>query len=240
MWTERMADHSPVWRSWLTASRRWVYGRAVVAVRGRGSHCLGCSSRESERWSRPRLGERSPARQFALRSRKDCCMTTDSAPGLYSPGQAARLLGLPPSTLRVYATMFERVLSPAARAVIHAPGRPFRHRRYSLADVEMLGRIKALMATGLTYDAVFAQLAGSLGASTPPLSTSRPATESSALVEADQLAEPSMLDTVGPVLGALGDLLDQLDAIARALDGQSEAIARLDSRLDAIDARLDR
>lgn len=180
-------------------------------------------------------------------------MTVDSAPGLYSPGEAARLLGLPSSTLRVYATMFERVLSPAARGVIHAPGRPFRHRRYSLADVEMLGRIKALMATGLTYDAVLAQLAGSLGGAIPPLrgeaSTSRPVLPSStvhsvaqppSLNDTDQLAERSKSDTIAPVLGALGDLLDHLDAIARALEGQSEAIARLESRLAAIETRLDR
>lgn len=180
-------------------------------------------------------------------------MTIDSSTGMYSPGEAARLLGLPPSTLRVYATMFERVLSPAARGVIHAPGRPFRHRRYSLADVEVLGRIKALMATGLTYDAVLAQLAGSMGGATPPLrdetsasraavpsSTALPAAGPSSLDDTDLLAEPSKSDTIAPVLGALADLLDQLDAIARALDGQREAIARLDSRLEAIEARLNR
>ncbi len=180
-------------------------------------------------------------------------MTRDSGTGLYGPAEAARRLGVPPSTLRVYAKVFEGVLSANARGAPESPGRAFRHRRYSLEDVETLGRIKALLAAGLTYDGVRAQLAGALGAPAKgaddrPAPTGAGASSASVPSVVDRSAAEGDAHADGrhaassaeSMVTALGEIRDQLDAIARALDLQSESLGTLGSRLDRLEARLDR
>ncbi|MGH2461833.1 MAG: MerR family transcriptional regulator [Chloroflexota bacterium] len=179
-------------------------------------------------------------------------MNDDPRPGLYGAGEAARLLGLPASMLRAYASIFAAVLSADAQGAGHGPGHTVRHRRYTLDDLEALGRAKALLATGLTYDAVHAQLAGTLWASIPRRSDdsgpgrgsprARPLTPRVAAADpgAEPPAERSEATVVGPAPGMLDDLAGQLDAIARALDDQSQAIAGVAARLDALEARLAR
>lgn len=75
-----------------------------------------------------------------------------SAGELLRPAEAAARLGMPPSTLRLYATKFAEFLSPAAASPPVSPdGRPA-PRLYTAQDLALLARAKELLARGLTYD----------------------------------------------------------------------------------------
>lgn len=79
-------------------------------------------------------------------------------PRRYPPREVARLLGIPPSTLRTYATEFASLLSADARASrAEGEGRA-RHRRYTEADLDILGQIKSLLEAGLSYEVARRQL----------------------------------------------------------------------------------
>lgn len=69
----------------------------------------------------------------------------------YRPKVAAQLVGIGPSTLRVYSHMFGDLLSEAAR-----PG--LSQRRYEVRDIEVLKRARALLDGGLTFDLARVQL----------------------------------------------------------------------------------
>lgn len=172
---------------------------------------------------------------------------------LYSPGEVAELLDIPSSTLRVYAATFEGVLSASARRGAGPPTRPFRHRRYSLDDIAMLGRVKALLESGLTYRAILAQLTGS---ARPPgvrrhdrRRFPRPDPAPPARPGDDQRPWPNRSDGIAevanpPDVDAVGEIirsaLDRLAAIEDALAAYQKSVERLDSRLDLLDAVLAR
>src|SRR5262245_56797758 len=84
-----------------------------------------------------------------------------------TPAEVAEMLGIPPSTLRTYATEFGSLLSAGAQGDLPGVGRAFRHRRYSHNDLAVLTRAKTLLDAGLSYLVALAQLAGDgLGAVT--------------------------------------------------------------------------
>ncbi len=75
-----------------------------------------------------------------------------------SPRQAAELLGIPPSTLRSYAVAFQSLLSGGAQATRAGASVEFRHRRYTRADLAVLGEAKVLLASGLNFQLAAAEL----------------------------------------------------------------------------------
>lgn len=76
----------------------------------------------------------------------------------WKPAEAAKRLGMPPSTLRVYSTKFAELLSDgASNPPVSADGRTG-HRLYSDRDLTILSKAKELLARGLTYDQALAEL----------------------------------------------------------------------------------
>lgn len=76
----------------------------------------------------------------------------------HPPREAARLLGIPPSTLRTYATEFATLLSTEAGPIITEGSGRSRHRRYTDEDLVTLRRIKDLLEAGLSYEVARRQL----------------------------------------------------------------------------------
>lgn len=84
-------------------------------------------------------------------------MATASSAG-YRPAEAAHLLGVPPSTLRLYSVRFASLLSPsAAQPVERGGGRPG-YRIYTARDLDVLRDGKSLLERGLTYDEALEEL----------------------------------------------------------------------------------
>ena len=80
---------------------------------------------------------------------------------LLRPGEAAQAVGVKPSTLRVYAHRFSKLLSADARGEA---------RLYCSRDVEVLRRARELIAGGFTYERALAQLGGQAPEPTAELS----------------------------------------------------------------------
>ena len=74
---------------------------------------------------------------------------------LYRPGEAGRMVGIKPSTLRVYAQRFAELLSDDATAA-DRPG----YRLFTDQDVTLLRQAKELLDRGFTYERAAAQLRG--------------------------------------------------------------------------------
>jgi DNA-binding transcriptional MerR regulator len=74
---------------------------------------------------------------------------------LYRPGEAGRMVGIKPSTLRVYAQRFAELLSDDATAA-DRPG----YRLFTEHDVELLRQARELLDRGFTYERAGAQLRG--------------------------------------------------------------------------------
>lgn len=78
--------------------------------------------------------------------------------GGHRPAEAATVLGVPPSTLRLYSVRFAPLLSDAAaRPVERGGGRPG-FRLYSERDLAVLREGKVLLERGLTYEEALAEL----------------------------------------------------------------------------------
>ena len=78
--------------------------------------------------------------------------------GTWKPADAAKKLGMPPSTLRVYSTKFAELLSESASNPPVSPDGRTGHRLYSDRDLTILGKAKELLSRGLTYDQALAEL----------------------------------------------------------------------------------
>lgn len=77
---------------------------------------------------------------------------------LLKPAEVGKRLGMPPSTLRIYSTKFAEVLSEgAARPPVTSEGK-VGYRLYTERDLVVLRKAKELLAQGLTYDQVLAEL----------------------------------------------------------------------------------
>ena len=70
----------------------------------------------------------------------------DDRPAVFRPGEAGRLIGVQPSTLRIYAQRFGELLGSDA-AGLERVG----YRFYTQADIELLCRARELLARGFTY-----------------------------------------------------------------------------------------
>ena len=70
-------------------------------------------------------------------------MSAPIANMLYSPGEVSNYLNIPSSTLRRYARLFSKYLSPSAQG---------RRRKYTTIDLEIFEKIKTLSAEGVLID----------------------------------------------------------------------------------------
>lgn len=70
------------------------------------------------------------------------------------PSEAAKALGVSPATLRRWSRRFALFLSPEAQS-----GEGSSHRRYTEADLQVLGMVKGLLGQGYTYTQVERRLA---------------------------------------------------------------------------------
>ena len=77
---------------------------------------------------------------------------------LMPPNDAARALGISPSTLRRWSAEFADWLSDTAGRPQHSPQGEPAHRRYTAADVAVLGQVGDLLRQGLTYRQITARL----------------------------------------------------------------------------------
>lgn len=76
----------------------------------------------------------------------------------WKPAEAARKLGMPPSTLRVYSTKFTELLSEtASNPPVTADGRTG-HRLYCDRDLVILAKAKEALGRGLTYEQALGEL----------------------------------------------------------------------------------
>jgi DNA-binding transcriptional MerR regulator len=79
--------------------------------------------------------------------------------GVMTPAAAGRLIGIAPSTLRVYSVRLARLLSDAAGRPSEGPGGRPGVRLYANEDVRILTAAKEMLGRGLTYE----QVADTLG-----------------------------------------------------------------------------
>ncbi len=71
---------------------------------------------------------------------------------IHRPSDAARLLGIPASTLRRWSQQFSAFLSPSARKAADETAGFSGHRRYTEEDVRTLAQAQRLLGLGLNYD----------------------------------------------------------------------------------------
>src|SRR5688500_12831514 len=95
---------------------------------------------------------------------------------LYRPGEAGRMVGIKPSTLRVYVQRFGDLLSDEATAE-ERPG----YRLYTDQDASLLRQAKELLDRGFTYERAATQLRGQRPARPAPPARRSPTSDVSAL-----------------------------------------------------------
>ena len=85
-------------------------------------------------------------------------MTTgnDDRPAVFRPGEAGQLIGVQPSTLRIYAQRFGELLGSDAAGTERVG-----YRFYTQADIDLLRRARELLARGFTYERTIAELRSS-------------------------------------------------------------------------------
>ena len=142
-------------------------------------------------------------------------------PGSLAPREVEGILGIPPSTLRVYAARFASLLSSGAEGGLRPGGRGFGHRRYTTADVAILEKIKALLDTGLSYDLVGAEL----GELTLPRRTARRRQISEPVRRGRRLERRVATDVSAPIVPT-EEPSAKADALPALLSIDAEQIAR--------------
>ncbi len=163
-----------------------------------------------------------------------------SSGAIYTPRQVASLLGVPASTLRSYAVEFSDLLSAAARGTTGGTG-SYRHRRYTAADVALLERAKVLLAAGLSYRAVAAQLAAEGPRRTPGLVAPARRPRRPPRDQATQPREDSPSPPGAPAAPrrAVADLVPERDVVARLAEIGDDLTA-IEATLARLELRLDR
>ena len=126
---------------------------------------------------------------------------SDQSGALMRPGDAAKAVGIKPSTLRVYAQRFAHLLSDDATAA-ERPG----YRLYTPHDVAVLRQARELLERGFTYERAAASIRGAGSArGTAPATAALPRGEWQATNTRTVAAEPS------------SGVLDQIQALREAL-----------------------
>ena len=80
----------------------------------------------------------------------------DDRPAVFRPGEAGRLIGVQPSTLRIYAQRFGELLGSDAAGVERVG-----YRFYTQADIDLLCRARELLARGFTFERTITELRSS-------------------------------------------------------------------------------
>ncbi|MDA8188793.1 MAG: MerR family transcriptional regulator [Dehalococcoidales bacterium] len=153
---------------------------------------------------------------------------------LLKPAEVCEKLAMPPSTLRVYSTRFADVLSETARKPPVGPDGRVGHRLYNGRDLVVLTKAKELLAQGLTYEQVLAELRLTVPGAKARGRVAGPAEVASA-------AGPAVegVETFGAALrlavGAADKAVDTLKSVA---DRQAREIDELRARVSDIEKRL--
>ena len=80
----------------------------------------------------------------------------DDRPVVFRPGEAGRLIGVQPSTLRIYAQRFGELLGSDAAGTERVG-----YRFYTQTDIDLLCRARELLARGFTYERTISELRSS-------------------------------------------------------------------------------
>jgi DNA-binding transcriptional MerR regulator len=184
---------------------------------------------------------------------------------VYRPSEAASRLGIPPSTLRLYAARFADLLSSAAGGGAQRDTAEGRHRRYTPEDLAVLAEIRRLLAAGLSSELVRLQLGGGQqqarlsfpdGSSLPSAGRSiRRAPRASrgrgsgARLHVGESPgsgggehpglDERLTETRRWIAEELASVAERLDQIAARLEAAVTGIDMLARRLDHLDRRLD-
>ena len=152
------------------------------------------------------------------------------------PAEAAKRLGMPPSTLRVYSTKFGEMLSDAAsNPPVSSDGRTG-HRLYSDRDLVILAKAKEALARGLTYDQALAELRtvyapAKVRARTAPSGNGgSPASLTAGHVEA----------MMAPLMAGIQNAQRAAEAWQRLAEERARENEELKERLRAVEMKIDR
>ncbi len=137
----------------------------------------------------------------------------------YNPARAAKQVGIPASTLRLWAKTYAEFLSPESNP---APGT---ERRFTDLDVEMLRAVAQLRANDLQPAEIIARLRAN---PTAPLqnATETPATPVKVVTDLD-----AAQNAVQTFLAHAGN---KLDDVASKIDGIDDRLQRVEHRRDIV------
>jgi len=145
-----------------------------------------------------------------------------SAERQFTPGEVSRLLDVPPSTLRRHVALLGEYLSPEARRQ--------RARLFTMADVEILARVRQLTDQGMHLEDIGPIIAATIeqageGVEYPAgAPEAEDTTEQTALMVVARISEK--LDRVNR---SLADQAGDLQALRLQLDQQARRLAELEA-----------
>ena len=156
---------------------------------------------------------------------------------LYHPREIASELGIGSSTLRLWSVQFAADLSASARKASGENSTPWAQRRYTEEDLELLLRVKAMLAQGFTYEEAKHRLRHSqaTGARKPgrliPIGELRAVQESSGCSSSEQEALQTKDKTIATLKGSLGFLDAYLQAVRQERDEVRQRVILLEKQL---------
>jgi len=166
---------------------------------------------------------------------------------LYRPGEVASQLGIAGSTLRLWSVRFAEELSEQASKASAESSGQWAQRRYTEEDLELLSKVKSLLAQGLTYQEVKRQLR----ASSRPPTTAPPRRPDAARpdplpdgLEIRMAALQEEIRAKDKTIAALKESLAFLDTylqtVRRERDDARERIMELESELQELREKVSR
>jgi DNA-binding transcriptional MerR regulator len=123
---------------------------------------------------------------------------------LLPPNDVARTLSISPSTLRRWSAEFSDLLSDAAGRPEPSPQGEPAHRRYTAADVAVLGQVGDLLRRGQTYRQIAERLGDKRESTTPSEPTTGEPTESKSVV----VHQPTRI--IAPAFNIITDTLQSV------------------------------
>ncbi len=156
---------------------------------------------------------------------------------LYHPREIASELGIGSSTLRLWSVQFAAELSASARKAPGETSTPWAQRRYTEEDLELLLRVKALLAQGFTYEEARRRLRHSkaTGDRKPggvlPIGEIRATQESPGPSSSAREALQAKDKTIATLKGSLGFLDAYLQAVRQERDEVRQRVILLEKQL---------
>lgn len=152
------------------------------------------------------------------------------------PAEAAKRLGMPPSTLRVYSTKFAEMLSDgASNPPVSSDGRTG-HRLYSDRDLVILAKAKEALARGLTYDQALAELRTLYAPAKVRTRAAAPSNGGGAV----SLAVGQIEAMVAPLMAGIQSAQKAAEAWQALAEERARENDELKQRLKAVELRVER